>query len=182
MGASLPDFRVSSWCPYHMRVAGQARGRIGGLTRAAVAAMLVSGALSAVVATGNQLPTASAQPPTDSQGYLDSPTRCAQGQSAVLIGRTALSLVAICADGRGGYQYHGSRLSDRAVLVLPAKAMSDGCFGAHANTVDFTVSAQKLLLTSGVRVLRDEPMIDVKDYRTPSATPAIQQAAVRQSR
>jgi hypothetical protein len=155
------------------------------MVRAVVAAVLLSGGVGPALATLSDLPTASATPPTmptDGQGFVNSPARCAPNQSAVLVGRTAVSLVAICADGRGGYEYHGMRLSDGAVLVLPAKPLSDGCFGAHTNAIDYTVSDRKLLLTVGPRVLRDEAMVDVKDYRTPSTTPLVQQAANQQIR
>jgi hypothetical protein len=131
------------------------------------------------------LPIAAAKPPTvptDSQGYVNSPARCGPGQSAVVVGRTALSLVAICADGRGAYEYRGIRLSDRALLVLPAKSLSNGCFGAHTDAVDYTVSENKLLLTAGPRVLRDETMVEFKDYRIPSEAPVAQQTANHQFR
>lgn len=119
-------------------------------------------------ATGIALPSAAAKPPTvptDSQGYVDSPARCGPGQSAVVLGRTALSLVAICGDGRGHHEYRGIRLSDRAVQILPARSMANGCFGASSDAVDYTVSERKLLLTNGLRVLRDETMTEFLDYR-----------------
>ena len=97
-----------------------------------------------------------------------------------MLGRTALSLVAICTDGRGHYEYRGVRLSDRAVLSLPARPMSNGCFGARSDAVDYTVSERKLLLTAGLRVLRDEPMTDFVDYRVP--TVVAQQTANRLTR
>jgi hypothetical protein len=136
--------------------------------RNAVAAVLVAGATAVTTATGVALPSAAAKPPTvptDSQGYVDSPARCGPGQTAVVLGRTALSLVSICGDGRGHYEYRGIRLSDRAVLILPARSMSNGCFGASSDAVDYTVSERKLLLTAGLRVLRDETMTEFLDYR-----------------
>ncbi|MBJ7337336.1 hypothetical protein [Mycolicibacterium sp.] len=139
------------------------------------------------MAMSSTLPDATAKPltvPTDSQGYLNSPARCAPQQTAVVVGRTALSLVAICTDGRGHYEYRGLRLSDRAVLVLPAKSLDNGCFGAHTDAVDYTVSDRKLLLTSGLRVLRDENMIEFRDYRAqaqgPSEATITKQAANQQ--
>lgn len=143
--------------------------------RGACAALLVSVATMLALATSGDLPSASAQPPTvptDDRGYLDSPTRCAPGQNAVVVGRTALSLVAICGDGRGHYQYRGMRLTDRALLVLPATPLSNGCFGARSDAVYFTVSVRKLLLTNGVRVLRDESMVESRDYRDPAPAAA----------
>ncbi|MDP9166882.1 MAG: hypothetical protein M3O32_12610 [Actinomycetota bacterium] len=169
-------------------------GRSGQLVRAAVAALLIAASTTLSLATTSMLPTATAVPPavpTDSQGYLDSPARCGPGQNAVMVGRTALSLVAICAVGGGRYEYRGIRLSDGAVLTLPAKVMADGCFGARTEAVDYTVSERKLLLTSGLRVMRDETMVQFRDYRVPPAAttgatgaavpvaPATQQAANR---
>lgn len=137
-------------------------------TRNVVAALLVAAAAGLTTATGMTLPSAAAKPPsvpTDSRGYVDSPARCGPGQTAVVVGRTALSLVAICGDGRGHYEYRGIRLSDRAVLILPARSMANGCFGASSDAVDYTVSERKLLLTNGLRVLRDETMAEFLDYR-----------------
>lgn len=139
--------------------------------RGSVAALFVAAAMGPTLAMFVTLPTADAKPPTvptDSQGYVNSPARCGADQTAVVVGRTALSLVAICTDGHGRYQYRGIRLSDRAVLTLPAKSLSNGCFGARTDAVDYTVSERKLLLTAGLRVLRDETMVEFKDYRIPS--------------
>jgi hypothetical protein len=162
-----------------------ARPRPGGVLRAMVAMMFFAGTISLATAMVDDLPTASAKPstvPTDSQGYVNSPARCGPTQSAVVAGRTTLSLVAICADGRGGYEYHGMRLSDGAVLVLPAKALSGGCFGAHTDAIDYTVSERKLLLVAGLRIVRDETMVEFRDYRTSSAAPLTQQTANQQVR
>ncbi len=72
--------------------------------------------------------------------------------------------------------------------------MANGCFGARTEAVDYTVSERKLLLTSGLRVMRDETMVQFRDYRVPpagtaaaagagvAAAPATQQAANRQFR
>ena len=157
-------------------------GSVQHVVRGVIASACLTVTISAAVVTSSHLPTAEAKPPTmptDGQGYLNSPARCAPNQSAVLVGRTALSLVAICADGRGGYQYRGIRVADGAAVVLPAKALSDGCFGARSDAIDYTVSSRKLLLTRGPRVVRDETMVDSRDYRTDSPTPVVQQAADR---
>jgi hypothetical protein len=167
------------------------------LVRGHVAALLLASAIVTAIATAVILPVAAAKPPslpTDSQGYLNSPARCGGNQTAVVVGRTALSLVAICTDGSGHYEYRGIRLSDRAVLTLPAKSLANSCFGARTDAVDYTVSERKLLLTAGLRVLRDETMVEFKDYRIPteatseatrgvvSEAPSTQQAANQQFR
>ena len=135
-----------------------------------VAALIAGGAASAAVATGVALPSAAATPITDAdaRGFVNSPARCAPQQTAVVIGRTKLSLIAICADGRGGFEYRGVRVSDQAVMRLPATALANGCFGAHTEQVVYTVSEHKLLLTSGLRIMRDEAMVEFKDYRKPA--------------
>ncbi|KAA0098540.1 hypothetical protein CIW49_11400 [Mycolicibacterium sp. P1-18] len=151
--------------------------------RKCVAALLVAGASALLIATVTTLPQAAATPPSvsaDSRGQVDPATRCGPDRTAVVSGRTALSLVSICTDGRGHYEYRGVRLSDQAVLVLPARPMSNGCFGARSDAVDYTVSQRKLLLTAGLRVLRDEPMAEFVDYRVP--TVVAQQTASRQIR
>ena len=135
-----------------------------------VAVLLASCAALAVMATGVTLPSATASPLTDAdaRGFLNSPARCDRQQTAVVIGRTKLSEIAICADGRGGYEYRGVRVSDRAIMRLPATALANGCFGAHTEQVVYTVSERKLLLTSGMRIMRDEAMVEFKDFRNPA--------------
>ena len=49
--------------------------------------------------------------------------------------------------------------------------LANGCFGARTDQVSYTVSERKLLLTSGARVIRDEPMVAFKDYRVATAAP-----------
>lgn len=160
-----------------MSANGGASERVAASRAAIVAARGVVATMVLATATGMTLPSAAAAPPTapvDSQGQPDPQGRCGPGRTAGVAGRTALSTVAICTDGRGLYEYRGMRISDRAVLVLPARPMANGCFGARSQDVDYTVSARKLLLTAGLRVLRDEPMTDFVDYRAPA--PVIRQA------
>jgi hypothetical protein len=137
--------------------------------RGMVAALIAACAASAAMATGVALPSAAAKPlaDADARGFVNSPARCDPQQTAVVIGRTKLSLIAICADGRGGYEYRGVRISDQAMMRLPATALANGCFGAHTEQVVYTVSERKLLLTSGLRIMRDEAMVEFKDYRNP---------------
>ncbi|BDX34010.1 hypothetical protein TUM20985_45570 [Mycobacterium antarcticum] len=159
------------------------REKVRSRVRGAFAILLLIGATGSAVATTGDLPNAAAAPPTlltDSRGFLDSPARCAPNQTAVAVGRTALSLVAICTDGHGHHEYRGIRLSDRAVLVLPAKSLANGCFGARTDVVYYTVSHRKLLLTAGLRVLRDETMVEYKDYRVAvTEAPLVKQAGTR---
>ena len=163
-----------AWCSECMSAKRTPRARSGYSVRGSVAALLLVSAVGASMAMSVNLPVAAAKPPslpTDSQGYLNSPARCGGNQTAVVVGRTPLSLVAICTDGRGHFEYRGIRLSDGAVLTLPAKSLANGCFGARTDAVNYTVSERKLLLTAGLRVLRDETMVEFKDYRIPSENP-----------
>jgi len=133
------------------------------------------------MATGATLPSAAAKPlaDADAKGFVNSPARCDPQQTAVVIGRTKLSLIAICADGRGGYEYRGVRLSDQAMLRLPATTLANGCFGARTDAVFYTVSERKLLLTSGIRIIRDEAMVEFKDYRALTVAPVSQPTPAR---
>jgi hypothetical protein len=140
--------------------------------RVAVAALVVGGALCASVATGGSLPAASAGPgdlAVDARGFVNSAARCEGPQRPVAVGRTARSLIAICVDGAGRYEYRGVRRSDRALLVVPATGLENACFGVRTDNVDYTVSDRKLLGTSGMRVIRDEVMLQFENLREPEA-------------
>jgi hypothetical protein len=169
-------------------VATNARaGRLRAVLHGVVATLACGAAFGAVVATGTTLPAAVAQPlgGTDALGFVNSRARCDPQQTAVVAGRTNLSLIAICADGRGNYEYRGVRLADQALQRLPATTLANGCFGARTDQVSYTVSERKLLLTSGVRVIRDEAMVAFKDYRVAAVTPVserIEQLAGGQER
>jgi hypothetical protein len=145
--------------------------------RATVAAVVVGGALCASVATGGALPTASASPgdlPVDAHGFINSAARCEGPQRPVAVGRTARSLIAICVDGGGLYEYRGVRRSDHALLTEPATALQNGCFGVRNEDVDYTVSDKKLLVTSGLRIIRDEAMLQFEKFEQivePEAAP-----------
>ncbi len=153
--------------------------RLRGLFLAMVAAVLLLAAMCAAVAMDDALPMANAQPlsGTDAQGFVNSPARCDPQQTPVVVGRTPLSLIAICTDNRGHYEYRGMRLRDGAMQRLPANELANGCFGAHTDVVVYTVSERKLLLTSGIRIVRDETMLGFRDYRTPEAAPVSQQSS-----
>jgi hypothetical protein len=149
------------------------------VVRATVAAVLVCGLLCVGVATGATLPSASAGPgdlPVDARGFVKSAARCDGPRNPVVVGRTARSLIAICVDGAGRFEYRGVRLSDRALLTVPARALQNGCFGVRNDDVNFTVSDKKLLLTSGLRIIRDEAMLQFEDFREPQSAPVTKTA------
>ena len=155
--------------------------RLRGALHAMVAALIFGCVVCAVMATDTGLPSADAQPlgDTDARGFVNSPARCDPQQTAVVVGGTNRSLIAICVDGAGRYEYRGVRLSDQALQRLPARMMANGCFGARTEAVFYTVSDRKLLLTSGSRIIRDEAMVEFKDYRTTAVAPVSQRTPAR---
>jgi hypothetical protein len=115
------------------------------------------------------VPTTSATPfPTDDRGFVDSAARCDGAQSVVAIGRTDRSLVVICADATGDYQYRGIRIGDGAALTLPVTTTGDGQFVARGDRVTYVVSAKELRVTSDDTVLRQEAMVAYQQPRFPA--------------
>jgi hypothetical protein len=144
------------------------------VTRAAIAAVLLGAAGFGSVATGASLPAALAAPgdrPTDARGFVGTSARCDGPMKTAALGRTPLSLIVICSNPRGGFEYRGMRIRDRAPLRLPATELANGCFGVRGDGVDYTVSPNKLLLTAGMRIVRDETMLQFEDRRVPESAP-----------
>ena len=86
---------------------------------------------------------------TDDRGFINTAARCEKPKFAVAMGRTQRSLVAICVDGRGHYEYHGLRLSDDSVLNVPARAMADGKFIVVNAGFTYTFSPKELVIAPG---------------------------------
>lgn len=101
---------------------------------------------------------------TDDQGFINSAARCDGTQTPLALGRTKRSLVVICVDQSGKYEYRGVRISDGASLTVPAETRPDGGFVARSDDVIYVLSASQLLATAGDTVITREPMID---YRQP---------------
>ncbi|WP_102144272.1 hypothetical protein [Mycobacterium hubeiense] len=153
-----------------------------------VAVGLVTGLLmkwagkdSTAVAGARQLPAPApvTRPPapaspfaTDDRGFVNSAARCDGSQTASAIGRTAGSLVVICAEPGGSYEYFGVRLSDEASLHTAAQTASPRGFLARNYSVTYAVSPTELLVTAGDRVIKHEPMIEYRELRGQSAGPA----------
>jgi hypothetical protein len=76
----------------------------------------------------------------------------------VAFGRTQRSLVAICEEGPGQYDYRGVRLSDNASLTATATDAGDGEFRAKSGRATYTFSAKELVIALGWW-LRSEPMV-----------------------
>jgi hypothetical protein len=106
-------------------------------------------------------PTVGAQPETiatDDRGFIDTHVRCEVPQSAVAFGRTAQSLVAICVNPDGHYEYRGARLGDDAVLTVVAEPTVPGEFFAQKDGVTYTVTAKELVIRSD-EWMRTEPVL-----------------------
>jgi len=99
---------------------------------------------------------------SDDKGFIDSSARCQGSQPAFAIGRTQGSLVVICREPAGRYEYLGVRLSDAAMLRTDAETDSARGFLAHRAGVVYSVSPTELKVTTGNTVLKREPMIEYR--------------------
>jgi hypothetical protein len=122
------------------------------------------------------VPSATAEPTTDSQGYVDSTARCSSPNTAAAFGSTDSSRVAICESPSGTYEYRGVRVRDGAKLVIPATRSSDGKFVAENDGITYTVSPSSLVVSTGSEVIRTETMVDYHGPETPT-TPTTSTAA-----
>jgi hypothetical protein len=118
------------------------------------------------------LPSASAAPTADAQGYVDSTARCAPPATAVLFGSTDSSRVAICKSSGGQYEYRGVRLRDGAKLIVPATQSGSDGFVAENDGVTYTVNAKSLVVGMGNKVIREELMVDSHRPEAPAAPAA----------
>ena len=114
------------------------------------------------------VPSATAQPTTDSQGYVDSTARCTSPNTAAAFGSTETSRVAICESPGGKYEYRGVRIRDGAKLIIPASRSSDGKFVAENDGITYTVTATSLVVSTGTQVIRTESMVDYHGPETPT--------------
>jgi hypothetical protein len=104
--------------------------------------------------------------PSDNQGFINSSARCEGALIGAAFARTEGSLVTICSDQKGNYQYRAVRLSDGAALSLPAESTGPSKFVASNEGVTYSLSTAELVITAGDTVVRDEPVID---YREPGS-------------
>jgi hypothetical protein len=132
---------------------------------------LIVAAAACTVLLAIGLPSATAAPAADDQGYVDSTARCAPPNTAVLFGSTESSRVAICKTSGGQYEYRGVRLRDGAKLIVPASQSGDG-FVADNDGMTYTVTSKLLAISMGNKVIREEPMVDVHRPGTPAAPAA----------
>ncbi|MGA5465374.1 hypothetical protein [Mycobacterium sp. NPDC050041] len=114
--------------------------------------------------------TAIAQPEseftTDERGFVDTAAHCQGAAVAVAYGRTAESLVAICAGAGGQLQFRGVRLEDDAALMLAAEPTTGG-YVAVNDGVTYTVTPTALTVASGVDTVIRQPMVDYRGAGQP---------------
>jgi hypothetical protein len=132
--------------------------------------LAVASAAAAVLVVA--LPSASAAPATDDDGYVNSTARCAEPNSVVVFGSTDSSRIAICKSPDGKFEYRGVRISDGAKLIVPAVESTDGAFVADNNGIGYLVTAKSLVVSAGNKVIREEPMVDFHGPQAPAAAPA----------
>lgn len=141
----------------------------------------LAGCLTVAAAAGAILlalsPSARAAPESDSRGYLDSTARCASPATAVIFGSTESSRVAICQESDGSYEYRGVRVRDGARLVLPATTSGSG-YVAENDGLSYTVTSDSLVVSTGDKVIRDEPLLDVHEPGASSSSTATSSAPV----
>jgi hypothetical protein len=99
----------------------------------------------------------------DQQGFVDSPARCENTETARAIGRTERSLVVICQDRSGALQYHGVRLSDDAALAAAADTAPDRRFVARSRGVSYAVSPSELVISTGTSLIKQERMVEYRE-------------------
>jgi hypothetical protein len=142
-------------------------------SRVRTARVIVAVAACSVVCA---LPSATAAPSTDQQGYVDSAARCSAPNTAVLFGSTDSSRVAVCKTTAGQFEYRGVRLRDGAKLVLPA-SQSGGGYVADNDGISYAVTAHSLVISQGSNVIREEPMVDSHQPNAPASPGAGPQSA-----
>ncbi|MDR3660885.1 MAG: hypothetical protein P4L86_10925 [Mycobacterium sp.] len=119
---------------------------------------LVAAALAGASLFAAGVPVASADPATDSQGFVDSTARCPATATAVAFGSTAASRVAICKSAGGQYEYRGVRISDGAKLIAAATPDGRGGYTATSDGITYTVTSKALDISTGPQSVRSEPM------------------------
>jgi hypothetical protein len=136
------------------------RGKLG---RAMLPVFLLCAAIVVALAVANLSSKAAAEPgslQTDDRGFIDKAARCDAPRSAVALGRTEQSLVAICVDGSGHYEYRGMRVKDDYALKVPDTVMLGGKYLARNTDFTYIFSAKELMILQGWGwMIRKEPMV-----------------------
>ena len=137
-----------------------------------VPVFLLCAAIILTLVVGDLLSKARAEPgvlQTDDRGFIDKAARCAAPKSAVALGRTEQSLVAICVDGSGHYEYRGMRVKDDYALKVPGAEMVAGKYVARNANFTYIFSPKELMILQGWGwVIRKEPMVAFVEPRLPA--------------
>src|SRR6059036_3233846 len=123
--------------------------RHGKLGRAMLPVLLLCAGLIITLVVANLLAKAGAKPgaiQTDDRGFIDKAARCDAPKSALALGRTEQSLVAICVDGGGHYEYRGMRVTDDYALKVPGAVMLGGKYVARNVNFTYIFSPKELLI------------------------------------
>ena len=79
------------------------------------------------------------------------------------------SVVVICVDGSGHYEYRGMRVQDSYALKVPRAAMVGGKYVARSAGFTYIFSAKELMILQGWGwVIRKEPMVAFVVPRQPA--------------
>jgi hypothetical protein len=133
---------------------------------------LLCAAIIITLAMADLLSKAVAEPgvfQTDERGFIGRAARCDAPRSAVAFGRTEQSLVVICVDGGGHYEYRGMRVQDSYALKVPRAAMVGGKYVARNAGFTYIFSAKELMILRGWGwVIHKEPMVAFVEPRLPT--------------
>jgi hypothetical protein len=145
--------------------------RHGKLGRAMLPVLLLCAGLIVALLLANLLSKAGAEPgalQTDDRGFIDKAARCDAPRSALALGRTEQSLVVICVDGSGHYEYRGMRVKDNYALKVPGAGLLGGKYVARNTHFTYIFSAKELMILQGWGwVIRKEPMVAFVEPRLP---------------
>ncbi|WP_131829184.1 hypothetical protein [Mycobacterium numidiamassiliense] len=104
--------------------------------------------------------TAALPPDADAQGFIGySGARCNYTNPAIVIARTADSLIVICQTGVGRLYYKGFGLQNNLSVEVADPARTGAAFIASNNGVQYSVSPHELVITQGPTVLSNEAML-----------------------
>jgi hypothetical protein len=146
--------------------------RYGKLGRAVLPHLLLCAALITTLVVAGLLSKAGAEPAalqTDDRGFIDKAARCDAPRSALALGRTEQSLVVICVDGSGHYEYRGMRVKDNYALKVPGAGLLGGKYVARNAHFTYIFSAKELMILQGWGwVIRKEPMVAFVEPRLPA--------------
>lgn len=135
----------------------------GKLGRAILPHLLFAAALIIGLVVAGMLSKASAEPAPiqmDDRGFISTIARCDKPKSALAMGRTEQSLVAMCVDPSGHYEYRGVRIRDNSGLSVPNAVTLGGKYVAKNEDFEYIFSAKELMILQGWGwVIRKEPMV-----------------------